>query len=150
MCAKRSSPHEFDWFTLNAFGNMAISVQSMDSAINASADPLRRSLRLAASKREPSLISVTDNRIAVAVMAWLNDGGTMPVSKAIELLSVGPSPPDAQFTASYFRDKFGIPLKRIDTARRSGRLKGERRGGRWLYSLESVKKLWSDDFDQAT
>lgn len=65
---------------------MAINEKSCDPATNASADPLRRALRLAASKQEPSLISVTDNRIAIAVMAWLGDNGTMPVNQAIERL----------------------------------------------------------------
>lgn len=77
---------EFDCFTLDVFGCMAINERSIDPSTNSSADPLRMALRLAASKREPSLIAATDNRIAAAVKAWLNDGGAMPVSRAIERL----------------------------------------------------------------
>lgn len=52
------------------------------------------------------------------------------------------------FPANYYDNKFGIPVKRLDSARRSGRLAGTKQHGRWLYLFKDVKRLWPDDFDQ--
>lgn len=37
---------------------------------------------------------------------------------------------------------------RGNKAKRDGRIRGEKRGGRWFYSIAAVRKLWPDAFPE--
>jgi hypothetical protein len=52
------------------------------------------------------------------------------------------------YPANYIQEKHGLPANTLNKARREGRLRGEKRGGRWFYPLETVRLLWPDAFPE--
>ena len=52
------------------------------------------------------------------------------------------------YPADHFKTKHGIQPNTLNKARRDGRLAAEKRMGRWFYSLQNVRQLWPDAFEE--
>ena len=57
-----------------------------------------------------------------------------------------PMASSAMFPADHYRQIYGLQPNTLNKARRDGRLKGEKRIGRWFYAITAVRQLWPDVF----
>jgi hypothetical protein len=73
---------------------------------------------------------------------WFGLSSALAIDKLIATANVvSPS-----FPADHFKEKYGLPPNTLNKARREGRLRGKKRGGRWFYPLDGVRVLWPDAF----
>ena len=56
-----------------------------------------------------------------------------------------PDDPAGMMPASWFKTEFGIHRDRLRSAHRRGSLRGEKRDGRWFYSVPDARRLWPED-----
>ena len=52
---------------------------------------------------------------------------------------------DIKMPASWFKYKFGIPAARLRSARKRGRIRAEKPGHFWQYSVADARSEWRDD-----